>query len=232
MKKILNLSFMFLAILAFSSSAYAQKKIKEGAVKFELATDTENDSPEMAMLGGTTLDFYFNDEKQRMDMNMLGGMMKVQSIIPIKSPKDAAILMDMMGQKIQLIGLSEDDLKGNYNMMNVDGIQSITYDVKDKKEIAGYPCYKAKVKMDNDMAMEYYITEKIQPPLGVKGKSDNTLKGYPLEMIIDTGQGMKMTFKAKEVTTKLPDNAFTVPEGYQKMTMKEFEEMTGGMMGK
>lgn len=232
MKKILNLSCLVLAILAFSFPANAQKKIKEGAVKFELATDTENDSPEMAMLGGTTLDFYFNDEKQRMDMNMMGGMMKIQSIIPIKSPKDAAILMDMLGQKIQLIGLSEDDLKGNYNMMNVDGIQSITYDEKDKKEIAGYPCYKAKVKMDNDMAMEYYITEKIQPPLGVKGKSDNTLKGYPLEMIIDTGQGMKMTFKAKEVATKLPDNAFTVPEGYQKMTMKEFEEMTGNMLGK
>lgn len=232
MKKILNFSFLFLAILSFSSTASAQKKIKEGSVKFELSTDGEKDDPNMAMLGGTTLDFFFNDEKQRMDMNMMGGLMKIQSIIPIKTPKDAGIFMDMMGQKIQLVGLSEDDLKGNYNMMNVDGITSVTYDEKDKKEIAGYPCYKAKVKMDNNMAMEYYITEKIQPPLGVKGKTDNTLKGYPLEMIIDTGQGMKMTFKAKEVNPKLPENAFAAPEGYQKMTMKEFEEMTGGMMGK
>ncbi len=233
MKKILNLSLLFVAFLGMTTNAFGQKKLKEGVVKFELSTDGEDASPEMAMLGGSTLDFYFTAEKQKMVMNMMGGMMQIQTIVPIGSPKDAAILMDMLGQKIQLIGLSEDDLSGNYNMMNVDGIKNVTYDEKDKKEILGYPCYKASVKMDNDLNMTYYITEKIQPPTGMKGKAQNVgLKGYPLEMIIDTGQGMKMVFKATEVLKDVPKETFAVPDGYQKMTMEEFTEMTGGMMGK
>lgn len=222
-----------LALFAFTSAAFGQKKLKEGFVKFELSTDGAEDSPEMAMLGGSTLDFYFTSEKQKMDMSMMGGMMRVQTIVPIGNPKDAAILMDMLGQKIQLIGLSEEDLSGNYNMMNIDGIKDVIYDENDKKTILGYPCYKASVKMDNNMNMTYYITEKIQPPTGMKGKAQAVgLKGYPLEMIIDTGEGMKMVFKASEVSKDLPKDIFLVPDGYQKMTMEEFTEMTGGLMGK
>ncbi len=232
MKKILNLSFVLVAIFALTSTAFGQKKIKEGVVKFEMSAEG-NDSPEMAMLGGSTMDFYFTAEKQRMDMSMMGGLMKIQTIVPIQSVKDAAILMDMMGQKIQIVDLSEEDLSGSYNMMNVDDISNVSYNESDKKTILGYPCYKATVKMENNMTMKYYITEKIQPPVGMKNKDNKVLlKGYPLEMIIDTGQGMEMVFKATEVSKDLPKDAFTVPDGYQRMTMKEFEEMTGGMLGK
>jgi Domain of unknown function (DUF4412) len=231
MKKILNFSLLFLAILAFSSAAFAQKKIKQGMVKFEMEADAEA-NPEMAMLAGSTLNFYFSNEQQRMDMDMLGGMMKVQTIIPIKNPADGIILMDMLGQKIQLIGLKEEDMTKNYNFMNVDDMNDVKYDESDKKEIAGYPCYKATVTMDNGMTMKYYITEKIQPPAGIKKKDKKlALKGYPLQMIIDTGQGMEMVFKATEVSDELPEGVFSVPEGYQKMTMEEFQEMTGGMLG-
>jgi len=231
MKKILNFSLLFLAILAFTSSAFAQKKIKQGMVKFEMEADAEA-NPEMAMLAGSTLNFYFSGEQQRMDMDMLGGMMKVQTIIPIKNPTDGVILMDMLGQKIQLIGLKEEDMTKNYNFMNVDDMSEVKYDESDKKEIAGYPCYKASVTMDNGTTMKYYITEKIQPPVGIKKKDKKLgLKGYPLEMIIDAGQGMEMVFKATEVSDKLPEGVFSVPEGYQKMTMEEFQEMTGGMLG-
>jgi Domain of unknown function (DUF4412) len=200
-------------------------------VKFEMEADSEA-NPEMAMLAGSTLNFYFSSEQQRMDMDMLGGMMKVQTIIPIKNPTDGVILMDMLGQKIQLIGLKEEDMTKNYNFMNVDDMSEVKYDESDKKEIAGYPCYKASVTMDNGMTMKYYITEKIQPPVGIKKKDKKLgLKGYPLEMIIDAGQGMEMVFKATEVSDKLPEGVFSVPDGYQKMTMEEFQEMTGGMLG-
>lgn len=222
---------MFLVIAAVSTNATAQKKIKEGTVKFEMQTDAES-NPEMAMLAGSTLNFYFSGEQQRMDMDMLGGMMKVQTIIPIKNPTEGVILMDMLGQKIQLIGLKEEDMTQNYNIMNVDDMKDVKYDENDKKDIAGYPCYKATVTMDNGLTMKYYITEKIQPPSGVKKKDKKlTLKGYPLEMAISAGEGMDMVFKATEVSNKLPDDAFKVPEGYQKMTMEEFQEMTGGMLG-
>lgn len=231
MKKFIGFSLVFLAVLVVATPVFSQKKIKTGVVKFEMEADAEG-SPEMAMMAGSTLDFYFSEEKQRMDMNMMGGMMKIQTIIPVKNPTDGAILMDMLGQKIQLIGLKEEDMGQNYNFMNVDDMLEVTYDEKDKKEIAGYSCYKATVKLENGMNMKYYITEKIQPPAGIKKKDKKiTLKGYPLEMVIEAGEGVEMVFKAKEVSNKLPEGAFVVPEGYQKMTMEEFQEMTGGMLG-
>ncbi len=226
MKKILKFTFL-LAFVAISVSVFAQKKIKEGVVKFEMKAD--GDAPELAMLGGTMLDFYFSGNMQRMDMNMMGGMMRIQTIIPNDSPKDGTILMDMMGQKIQVIDLTEDDLANSNSFMKTDNIKEVVYDEKDKKEIAGYPCYKAKLKLDDGMELEYYITEKIQPPMPVKSKGANMLKGYPLEMNIDTGQGVKMNFVAKEVSKTVEKDAFKVPDGYAKMTMEEFEKQMGGL---
>ncbi len=232
MKKIGKFSLLLLAFVALIAPAFGQKKIKQGFVKFEMSTDGDA-AAEMAALGGSTMDFYFSGETQRMDMNMLGGMMKIQTIIPTKNPADGLILMDMMGQKIQIVGLKEEDLTNNYNFMNVDDMTEVKYDEGDKKEIAGYSCYKATIKMENGTSMTYYITEKILPPTGIKQKDKKLgLKGYPLEMKIDTGQGFEMVFVATEVSDKLPDAAFAVPEGYQKMTMEEFEKMTGGMLGK
>jgi hypothetical protein len=226
MKKILKITFL-LAFVAISVSVFAQKKIKEGVVKFEMKAD--GDAPELALLGGTMLDFYFSGNMQRMDMNMMGGLMRIQTFIPSDSPKDGAILMDMMGQKIQVIDLTEDDLANSNSFMKVDNIKEIVYDEKDKKEIAGYPCYKAKLKLNDGIEMEYYITEKIQPPMPVKNKDANVLKGYPLEMTIDTGQGMKMNFVAKEVSNAVDKETFKIPEGYTKMTMEEFEQQMGGL---
>lgn len=227
MKKIFQLTFHLLAFVALSASSFAQKKIKEGVVKFEMSTDGQDDA--MAMLGGTTLDFYFNGKMQKMDMSMMGGLMRIQTIIPIENPKEAALLMDMMGQKYQIVELSEDDLNSSNNFMNMDEVEKVTYEEKDKKDIAGYPCYLAKVKMNNGMEMKYYITEKIQPPVGVKTKDQVKLKGYPLEMTIDTGQGMEMVFTAKEVSTKLEKGVFDIPEGYTKKTMEEFQKEMGDL---
>lgn len=227
MKKIFQLTFLLLAFVALSVSTFAQKKIKEGVVKFEMSTDGQDDA--MAMLGGTTLDFYFNGKMQKMDMSMMGGLMRIQTIIPIENPKEAALLMDMMGQKYQIVELTEDDLNSSNNFMNMDEVNEVIYDEKDKKDIAGYPCYLAKVKMNNGMEMKYYITEKIQPPVGVKTKDQVKLKGYPLEMTIDTGQGIEMVFTAKEVSTQLEKGVFDIPEGYTKKTMEEFQKEMGDL---
>lgn len=233
MKRFFQTTLTLLAILAISNTAFSQKKLKEGSVKFEMNMDGMQDSPEAAMMGGTTLTFYFKDNTQKMDMNMMGGMMRIQNIIPMDNLKEGTMLMDMMGQKIQVIDMNEEQLSKNNNFMNMDNVSEIKYDEKNKKEIAGYPCYFAELTTNDGMKMKYYITEKIQPPMPVAKKNEvaNSLKGYPLEMIVDTGQGVEMTFTAKEVSSEVPEGTFKVGEGYQKMTMEEFEKQMGGMMG-
>jgi hypothetical protein len=227
MKKFLQFSLM-MALVAIATSAFAQKKLKEGVVKFEMVTG-DSASMEMAMLAGSTMDFYFTGDKQRMDMQMMGGLMRIQTIVPLQSVKDAAILMDIMGQKYHIVEISEDALGQTNSFMNMDGMQEITYDEKDKKEIAGYDCYRANVKMDGGFDLVYYISEKIQPLAPVKGKSDKQLKGFPLQIIMDTGQGFEMNFQAVTVSKEVKKEDFDLPEGYSKMTMEEFEKEMGNM---
>lgn len=231
MKKIIQICLMAVVIMAVSAPAFSQKKIKSGIVKFELDAG-DSDSPEMAMMAGSTLDFYFTDKKQKMDMSMMGGLFKIQTIVPTGSPKEAIMLFEMMGQKIQVTDMDEEALEKNNSFMNLEGIEAVEYDEKDKKEIAGYPCYKATVTTKDGQKIGYYITEKIQPPAPVNNKNAKQLKGYPLEINVDTGQGFNIVFKAKEVSGDIKDSHFEFPAGeYQKMTMAEFEETMGNMGG-
>ncbi|TAK34477.1 MAG: DUF4412 domain-containing protein [Saprospiraceae bacterium] len=228
MKKLFQFSLLLLGLTA-TMSCFAQKQIKEGSIKFELA-DMGSDAPEMAMMNGTKMDFYFTKEIQRMDMNMMGGMMRIQVFVPATKPADGTILMDVMGQKFQLTNLTEDDLINSNNMLNTDGIESVVYDEKDTKTVAGYPCYRADVKMSTGMSATYYICEKIQPPMQVKKDAKNQLKGFPLELSIDTGMGVSMKFEAKEVVKGVSKEEITVnAEGYTKKTMEEFQKEMGGL---
>ena len=233
MKRFFQTALTLLFIFAITDTAFSQRKLKEGSVIFEMNMDSMENSPELAMMNGTTLTFYFKDQMQKMDMNMMDGMMRIQTIIPMDNPKEGCMLMDMMGQKIQVTDMNEEQLSKNNNFMNMDNVKEIKYDEKNRKEIAGYPCYFAEVTTNDNMTMKYYITEKIQPPMPVvkKGEDANILKGYPLEMTVNTGQGMEMTFTAKEVSKEVPAGVLEVPEGYEKMPMEEFEKQMGGMMG-
>ena len=221
------------SFLTISNVAYSQKKIKEGIVKFELDMDEMGgSSPEIAMLGSSTLDFAFKGNKQKMDMNMMGGMMRVQTIVPIDKPEESILLMDMMGQKIQLTELKTEDLKQNNNFMNMDDAEEVVYDEKDVLKIAGYPCYKAVVKMKNGSTIKYYITKKIRPPMPIANKDAIKLKGHPLKITIEADQGIELIFLAKEVINKVEDDYFTFDESaYEKMTIEEFEKKMGSMMG-
>lgn len=229
MKRIFQLSLLFVVLFAYSNESFAQKKIKEGYVVFTLDTKN-NDSPELAMMGKATLSFYFTDKRQKMIMDMMGGMMKVQTFTSTDESIEPTIFMDMMGQQIQLVEIDDQEASNTNNFMNMENVADISYDEKNRKDIVGYDCYKAVVKTKDGQVMQYYITEKIFPPTS-KGNAGTVLKGYPLEMTIDTGQGMLMTFVATEVSKKLEDSDFDFPTGYKKMTMEEFEKTMGNFGG-
>jgi hypothetical protein len=227
MKKLIQL-FLLLAIVAFAINTHAQKKIKTGVVKFEL-TDLGTDAPEAAMMQGSTMDFYFSKNMNRMDMSMLGGMMRVQTIIPNNNLKEASILMDMMGQKFQIVDMSEEELSTGNNMLGIGDGGKVSYDKSDTKTIAGYKCHKASMSLPTGAEVVYYVTEKICPPDAMSNRTFKGLKGFPMEMIIDTGQGFTMTFRVTDAQKGVSDDVFKIPSGYKKMTMEEFSEQMGGM---
>ena len=222
MKIVTYVNILLFLSLIFNTSLYSQRKIKKGVVKFVLNSAAENKSNQLDFMKGTTLDCYFSSEHQKMDMSMMEGMMRVQTILSLEK-KEAILLMDMMGQKFQITGLNHDQAADYNNFMYLDNVEKIIYHKKNKKKILGYRCYLAEVINKDGSSVSYYITKKIYPPRIPKNKDTKLLKGYPLEIIIDVDKENKMIFTAKEVSKDLSLDDFKVKDGYTKMTMEEYE---------
>ena len=78
-------NFLFLILfLGFGTQMIAQNAIREAYVQYEV-TEVKSSDPQtdamLQMMKGSTIDIYFNESKQRMDMDMMGGMMKMSTFM-------------------------------------------------------------------------------------------------------------------------------------------------------
>jgi GLPGLI family protein len=224
MKKIILLPIVML----FSLSVFSQ--INSGYIKMEV-TDVSVNSPEMAqmagMMKGTTQEIYFHDGKQRMDMNMMGGMVKISTFSNNDDGK-MDMLYDMMGTKMH-VETSVQESEGSMDDMDfkVEVIEG------DKKNILGYNCKRVVVTMDTEMGdvkIKMYVTDEISVPSSfVQSVKSGIIPGTPL--LIETEMGpMTMKFEAKSVGKEVDKSKFSIPtEGYKKMSMADFQKQMGGM---
>ncbi len=224
-KSILTLTVLFLA----GHVAFAQKKLTNGVVKYEI-TDIDSESPEVAMLKGSEMALYFLDDLSRMAFSLMGGLVQVQTITNAGDPKNPALLLDLMGQKIQLVGLGENlpsPMSFAQGNPGEQGKLKVTYDKKDKKKIAGYKCRKAIVRPENGVELAFYVTKKIKPKNNLFAQTIEGFEGFPLQYIIETPFGVSVTLTATEVLASVSSSDFDVPKGYRQMTLEEFQKEMG-----
>lgn len=224
---------LLVALIAWAvSPAQAQKKIKEGSITLTIEKG-ENDSPEMAMLEGSKFTFTFANNKQKVDIDMMGGMMHMVTVADLTDLSKAFMLMDMLGMRYHITDLDADELASSNSFANFDNLTEIKEDKDDRLEILGYDCYRVEATSTEGNKLVYYVSDKIQPPSPVK-KTGKTLQGFPLKMIIDMGmgEGSVLTFTATEINPKVDAKAFDPPaesEGYQKITMEQFMKEMNSM---
>ncbi len=235
--KVRNFFILMILMCVFLIPGYTQT-LDEGYLKMELV-DVKVNSPEMEqMVGamkGATQEIYFSDNRQKVVVDMMSGMMKIQMFQDLDA-NTAENYMDMMGQKIKTVMTSEqlDKQKEDSEALLAD--TEIKYDKGDTKEILGYPCYKATldlVTQGQSVKMEFYLTESIQVPQAfIQNMNYLDLPGTPLEFKMGMDV-MSMTYVAREITEEVPGDFFTKPEGeYQTMTMEQLQQMgLGGQMG-
>lgn len=219
MKNLKQIALVAFAIL--STQFYAQTKT--GAVTYEM---TMPDNEEMAAMGSNTIKISFNEKSSATQMDMMGGMISMKTItLDKKNTKDTRMLMDMMGKKYEIIGDSVSGF-GNADIGSLKDAESVTYDKKSTKDILGYKCYKAVVKMSNGTVSNFYVTDAI----AVQGKADDKLKlsGFPLEIEVNSERG-KVIMVATAFDKEPSANCFAVPEGYKKVTQDELQQELGGM---
>lgn len=222
MKKITKIAFAFLLLAGVSMNA--QTALKKGSVTYKMSMSGNDEAA--AMMGESTISVHFDEKMQATDMNMMGGMMTMKTITPIGNVKDSKMAIEVMGMKYEIIEVGEEALKSSKSLGDLENALEVSYDKKDTKEIAGFKCYKAIVKMNDGTSSDFYITDAIAP----QQTSDTKVKlaGYPLEVKVKTEQG-EMLMTATSFSKELPKDCFTIGEGFTKVTMEEFQKQMGGM---
>ena len=224
MKKFTQIALTVLLFVGITANA--QTQLKKGSVTYSMTFP--NASEEMAAMGESTITIHFDEKTQATDMNMMGGMMLMKTIIPTANKKDAKMTMEVMGMKYEITDAGEEASKNANGLTNLDNAKDIVYDKKDTKEIAGFKCYKATVNMNDGTKSTLYLTDAIAPQTPSSPEAKVKLTGYPLEMTVQTAQG-EMIMKATKFAKEVPADAFKVGEGFTKVTMEEFQKQMGGM---
>lgn len=225
MKKFTKIAFTTLLLL--SGVMMNAQALKKGSVTYKLEL-TGNDEA-ASMMGESTMILHFDEKIQASEMNMMNGMMLRKTITPIGNIKETRMTVEVMGMKYEIIDAGEEALNSTKGIGNLEDAVEVVYDKKDVKEIAGFSCYKAIVKMNDGSTNTFYITETIAPQTVLK-ETKLQLAGFPLQIITNTPQG-EMTMTATVFSKELPKGCFVITgEGYTKLTMEEFKKQMGGGM--
>lgn len=163
--------------------------------------------------------------KSKAEQNM--GGMGTSSVISDSKEGNSLMLISMMGQKVA-VKMSKEDLETEKEKTP----ETKTTITKETKTIAGYKCTKAIVKSDDGNEVTVWFTEEIPALGGANNKTGADIPGFPMEYTIDGGNEMVMTMSVSKVEkTKVADSEFEIPEGYEEMTMEEFQNSMPATMG-
>ena len=231
MKHLINLFLLLVPFVAVT----AQKSIEKGYVKMEI-TEVSSDDPQAAMqlemMKGTVTEVYFTEGKYKTTMTMMGGMIKMNNLVDLKT-KNIDMLFDAMGNKMWVatdMEKAKADRTAAQDMSNL----KVEYDKTQTKTILGYKAYKATkiATVEQNMTIEGWVTEEIKTDANIiQGMEDLKLEGFPLEFSVINPQ-MKLTFTATDIKDTVADSEFVLnTDGYKKLTAEEFSEMMGSMGG-
>lgn len=216
MKKIKKISICLLLLTSLSSIGQI---ITSGVIRYTISSDNE----QLAMMGDVILTNYFDNENVAIEVDMMGGMVLTKIYKKIYDPKSSKMTMSAMENNFEITDIDENATK-SIDIADLDNITNVILDKTTAKEILGFKCYKAIVNYEEDKTGEFYITDAIKMTTSTK---ESKLKGVPLEMKIITPEAT-VQILATEFLKEIPTEAFIVPEGFEKITMKEFQERMGG----
>ena len=214
---------LLLLILLCPLVVFAQKKMKEGVVKYDVV-DIKGSSMATAGLKGSKSAMYFNDAFAKVDATVMNGMMRTQVIRNYKTEGNVMVVDGIVGKKVVTMDKESKDAKDPKRGFD------ITYDTKDTRKIMGYNCSKVTMKSKTDNTVSVlYVTDKIMPAVSPFAHVFPDLKGFPLRYEIGR-DGTRITYEAKEISNKINAKDFEIPTtGYERMTMEEFQKSLGKM---
>ncbi|WP_227990872.1 hypothetical protein [Flavisolibacter ginsenosidimutans] len=223
MKRIFRYSIGLMIIsVFFSASAWAQKKLTEGSIFYDITISTSAEKPQNGeFLNGATNAVYLKPGKSRTEMvSSLGTQSTI--INQVGDKKEITILKEYGEQKymISLTPANWADVNKKYE--NV----SFTFDPSATKTIQGFVAKKAIGNLADGTTFTVWYT----PDIVVDNKDfqyvNRNLPGLALEYETTLGN-LKVTYTASKVSfAPVPASKFELPKsGYRVMT---YQESKGG----
>lgn len=208
-------------ISPFLLSSFTPAKDFTGTVVYNISYEMENMDPQLASFLPKTMKLTVKAPFSKSEINM--GMGSNVSIFNAET-KTGVTLMDMMGQKF---AIRISDAEVNKELEAAGDVEVVKLD--ETKEIAGYACKKAlvKVKETGDELIVFYTDEL---STGLENSNNPIFKdidGLMLEFQM-VQKGMSMHFTAVSLDKrKVNDDEFEVPEGFEEITKEEMESKFG-----
>jgi hypothetical protein len=225
-------SVLLIALLSINYISSAQKSLDKGSITMEITAVASDDPQTEMMLGamkGSQTEVVFEGSKHVTNMDMMGGMVKMQIHVNSDANK-MNMLFDAMGNKMWI----ESDLDKSQSLQEqeIAGKSIISYDKNEVLEILGYKCYKMTITNPEmpETTVIGYVTSDIKTNANlIQGFQSLKFEGYPMEFTVGNPQ-FTMTMTAKEIKETVDQNKFNLDtKGYKKMTMEEFQKAMGGM---
>lgn len=201
-------------------STKAEFKPFEGTIVYDIEyIEVPEEVQGMESMLPQTTSMSISGDLVRVEQEVMGG---TQVVIVDNLKKESHILMNMMGQKIDIFLTKEEieaaEAEAGTNEMEVKELDG-------KKSILGYKCKQALlIDPETGDSQEVYYTKKLE----IAHKDFKSLRGFPLEYYT-TQESMKIKMTASEIKAKKLDaSLFKVPPGYQQMSMDELNQLAGG----
>ena len=211
--------FLIIAFVLWSNIAHSQ--VTEGKVIYDISyPESGLDDVTLQMLPSES-STYFKDDKMRIDMKM--GMGINNSILVDNSKKDVHVLMDMMGNKMDMYMTEKEIAKE----LDDEGKYTITKS-EETKEIAGYTCNKAVISTKEGSKFNVWYTTKIKIENANWNNQFKSLDGFLMEFRMNQN-GLTMEMTARSISLeKVNDAIFAVPDGYKVMSKEDLKKMSKG----
>lgn len=214
MKKITALSF--LAFMLFCcGSVFAQKKLTEATITYDIVINTNNTSPQAAdLLDGAVSVIYLKGNSSRSEMiSSLG----TQSTIMDGKTGNVTILKDY-GEQKYMINMTAENWKASNK--KYEGVV-FTYE-NETKTIAGYTCQKATGKLQDGSTFTVYFTKDLLPVNRDFQYLNKDLPGLAMQYEATLGK-QKVTYTVSNISFNLvPAAKFDLPKsGYRVMSYEE-----------
>lgn len=225
MKNIVKISLLAFSFFLFTFSiSYAGSKPFEGVITFSISyPDSDFDAQTLSVLPKTAT-MIIKDNMFKMNMNIPGG--KQSNVFDLKD-KSGYVLLDMMGQKL---AIRTDAQAYKDESSNIE--TEVTFS-DETKEIAGYECKKAIIKVTDkesgeNYSMNVFYTDEIEMPYTNSSKPIfEDIPGVLFEFDIHNKQ-INLSFSAISVKEmKIKDEVFKFPKEYTIKTEEEIRKSFG-----